>query len=101
MDNGKGDLAYRSPYALTLSVRRHLQKLGFEGRGIKPVHGFRAFFAGELRNRMGLDLHTVKTWLGHSNISVTEGYFPDPAGRLRDGVRQYNRMTRKRGKSVA
>lgn len=101
LDNGKGELAYRAASTLSQCVRRHLQSLGVDGRGIKPVHGFRAYFAGELRNRLGLDLHTVKTWLGHSNISVTEGYFPDPEGRLRDGVRQYDRMTRKRRKTVA
>lgn len=56
------------------------------------MHGFRAFFADELRNKLGLELHTVKTWLGHSNVSVTEGYFPDPNGLLKNGVKRYDRL---------
>jgi len=94
LDDGVGALAYTSPYALTRVFQRHFQHLGFSKRGIKPVHGLRAFFAGELRNTLGLDIHTVKTWLGHSNISVTEGYFPDPDGLLREGVKRYDEAGR-------
>ena len=40
---------------------------------IKPLHGFRAFFATELHN-LGASIYGIKELLRHSSISTTERY---------------------------
>jgi len=59
--------------------------LGFNGRGVKLVHGFRALYAHRLRER-GAPLDAIKNLLGHSDIKVTEGYFPASQTRERAAV---------------
>ena len=82
-DNGRGELAYASPYGLTHAFRRRWADIGGALAGIKPVHAFRAFFAQELWGR-GLDLSIVQQWMGHQSQAITAGYLSDPHRRLRD-----------------
>jgi integrase len=52
---------------------------------VKLVHGFRALYAHRLRER-GAPLDAIKNLLGHSDIKVTEGYFPASQTRERAAV---------------
>lgn len=61
------------------------------------VQGLRAYSTGELRNKLGLDLHAGKFRRGRSNVSVTERDSLDPGGRLREGVIRSDRLTGTRG----
>ena len=81
LDDGRGNLAYSSPGAFAPQLQRDRTALGFNGRGVKLVHGFRALYAHRLRER-GAPLDAIKNLLGHSDIKVTEGYFP--AGQTRE-----------------
>ena len=77
---------YHKPSAVTTAFRRHLTELGLNGK-MKTIHGFRASFATNLY-REGVDSHTIKTMLGHSNISVTEIYLTDPQHAQKEAVKK-------------
>jgi integrase len=85
LDDGRGRLAYTSPGAFAPQLQRNRAALGFNGRGVKLVHGFRALYAHRLRER-GAPLDAIKNLLGHSDIKVTEGYFPASQTRERAAV---------------
>jgi integrase len=85
LDDGRGRLAYTSPGAFALQLQRDRSALGLNGRGVKLVHGFRALYAHRLRER-GAPLDAIKNLLGHSDIKVTEGYFPASQTRERAAV---------------
>ena len=85
LDDGSGRLAYTSPGAFAPQLQRDRAALGFNGRGVKLVHGFRALYAHRLRER-GAPLDAIKNLLGHSDIKVTEGYFPASQTRERAAV---------------
>jgi integrase len=85
LDDGRGRLAYTSPGAFAPQLQRDRTALGLNGRGVKLVHGFRALYAHRLRER-GAPLDAIKNLLGHSDIKVTEGYFPASQTRERAAV---------------
>ena len=85
LDDGRGRLAYTSPGAFAPQLQRDRAALGLNGRGVKLVHGFRALYAHRLRER-GAPLDAIKNLLGHSDIKVTEGYFPASQTRERAAV---------------
>jgi integrase len=85
LDDGRGRLAYTSPGAFAPQLQRDRAALGLNGRGVKLVHGFRALYAHRLRER-GAPLDAIKNLLGHSDIKVTEGYFPARQTRERAAV---------------
>jgi hypothetical protein len=85
LDDGRGRLAYTSPGAFAPQLQRDRAALGLNGRGVKLVHGFRALYAHRLRER-GAPLDASKNLLGHSDIKVTEGYFPASQTRERAAV---------------
>jgi integrase len=85
LDDGRGRLAYTSPGAFAPQLQRDRTALGLNGRGVKLVHGFRALYAHRLRER-GAPLDAIKNLLGHSDIKVTEGYFPASETRERAAV---------------
>jgi integrase len=72
-DDGRRNLIYSDPHALTVAFRRHFKELKI--KGVKAVHGFRASFATNLKNELNTDNEIIKNLLGHSDIRVTEGYF--------------------------
>jgi integrase len=76
LDNGKGQLAYKNPMAITTAFSRHFKELGI--KGVKATHGFRAGFATLLRNEHGADLKTIQDMMGLSNIKVLDHYFSKP-----------------------
>jgi len=87
LDNGRGEMAFYGPEYLRLAFRRHLdflhtKKLISDPKGIKPFHGFRAFFITYLFNDLHVDLPTIQKWVGHSSITVTLGYIADPERKL-------------------
>lgn len=84
-DNGKGDVAYHSPYALTQAFHRQWAAEGVDVHGVKPSHTFRAFFAQHLRDE-NFDVAIIQQWLGHQRIDTTMGYFADPFRRLKEGA---------------
>lgn len=85
LDDGKGNLAYASTDSLATNLKRDMATLGYAGRGVKVVHGFRALFAHRLRER-GAPLDAIKNLLGHSDIKVTEAYFPASQTREKAAV---------------
>ena len=95
LDNGNGEHAYTDPSAFTRAFQRHFRALGFDKRGIKPTHGFRALYATRLRNKLGVDVHTIKDLLGHSRIEVTEGYFSNTETSKRVAVDKLNKLAQK------
>jgi len=75
LDDGHGKIAYKDTHSITTAMRRHMVSVGMGGLGIKPTHGFRALYATQLRNILGVDTQTISGLLGHSQISTTLGYF--------------------------
>lgn len=71
-DDGRGNLACTNPNALTTAFRRHLDKLGFGGLKITPLHGFRANFATVSLNDLGGDSRTVATLLNFAHFKTTK-----------------------------
>ena len=63
----------------------HFKALGWRKSGIKPLHGQRAGFVNRLW-QTGVDLTTVQQALGHSKISVTQGYLPKGEGKVQAAV---------------
>ena len=59
---------------------------------MKLVHGFRALYAHRLRER-GAPLDAIKNLLGHSDIKVTEGYFPASQTRERAAAALLDALT--------
>ena len=102
LDDGMGNLAVSAPDTISLAFRRHFKELGFDKRGIKPVHGLRAIFADELR-KAGMDVWTIKETLGHSDIKVTQGYFSgtdENKRRAADSLESFGaKLTQKKSKS--
>jgi integrase len=89
-DNGKGELAYSEPHALTTAFRRHLHALGFGDLDFKPIHGFRANFATVSLNELGVDSRTVAKLLDHASFRTTEeSYLADRAKEKRRGLALY------------
>lgn len=91
LDDGAGKPAYPDPHAVTLFMRRIQTAVGINGMGIKSVHGLRAYQAHQLR-LAGADLEAIRQRLGHSDIRVTAGYFPEPAAMERTLVRKLERQ---------
>ena len=86
-DNGRGNLAYAQPHALTTALRRHLRAPGFELLDFKPIHGFRANFATISLNELGVDSRTVAKLLDHASFKTTENsYLADRAKEKRRGL---------------
>jgi len=71
-DDGRGNLAYSDPHAMTTAFRRHQAVLGFARLKIKPLHGFRSLFATVNLNQLGADSKSVSALLGHASFSTTE-----------------------------
>ena len=85
MDDGHGERLYALPGSLSTAMRRHFKALGWSKSGIKPLHGQRAGFVNRLW-QTGVDLTTVQQALGHSNITVTQGYLPKDVGHVQAAV---------------
>jgi integrase len=93
LDDGSGGPAYATKHVLTRAIARAMDKaLGEAAKGIKPIHGFRAYRARTLREA-GADLELIRDMLAHSDIRVTAGYFPDPAGAQWEIIRKLEQAT--------
>lgn len=84
LDDGAGRPAYKNEDTFGQMLARDMKVLCFP-KGIKRAHGFRALFAHRLRER-GAPLDAIKNLLGHSDIKVTEGYFPESHTRERAAI---------------
>ena len=90
-DDGQGGSAYTDAHALTTAFRRHLKKLGIEGRRIKPLHTYRATFSTIGLDLLGLDPLAIQAQLGHSSLKTTQGYVSTMQTAKRKAVNDYER----------
>lgn len=88
LDNGQGEMLYSDPYSLTKVFRRHYNALGWQLRGIKPLHGFRALFIDRLFNHLEIDIELVRAMVGHSDVRVTRLYLPETDKRHKKIAKQ-------------
>ena len=84
LDDGEGLPGLRDRYSITQAFSRYHHRLGI-GSGVKPAHGFRAFYATHLRT-LGVDAHAIALLLGHAIPQVTEAYMGDPDHEKRQAV---------------
>lgn len=92
LDRGDGRPLYTHTRGLTQAFTRHYAALGLRDRAIKPLHGFRAWYATTLYERGHVDVSTVQHLLGHSTIGTTQGYFATTRERERHAVTHLDRL---------
>ncbi|MGK5092045.1 site-specific integrase [Deltaproteobacteria bacterium TL4] len=84
LDDGHGEILYKSPHGLTQAFNRHYKTLGWKARSIKPLHGFRALFIDRLFNTLNIELDVVSGMVGHSSTKVTKLYLSNTDRRHRN-----------------
>lgn len=90
LDDGNGIRLYKNPISLSRAFSRHFQRMGWKGRQIKPLHGFRAKYIDALFNHLGIDLEVVRDLAHHSKTDVTRGYLSGTDVRQRKAAAQLN-----------